>query len=361
MVKQSILVVDDTPENIDVLNGILSDEYAVKVAINGKMALKIAQNLKPDLILLDIMMPEMDGYEVCTRLKDDMETKKIPVIFVTAKDQTVDEAHGFEVGAVDYITKPVSPAIVLARVKTHLALYDQKRELEELVKERTMELDETRLEIIRRLGRAAEYRDNETGMHVVRMSKYSQQIALKIGLDEEQSGLILNAAPMHDIGKIGIPDAVLLKPGKLDNDEYDIMKKHCEYGVMIIGEHPSEILKLANTAALTHHEKWNGKGYPNGISGKDIPLTARIFTVADVFDALTSRRPYKNALSCAEALDILMRGRGKHFDPKIVDTFAAMAAPLHERYAHRSGRDLSAELIDVAWKYFQVGTDTLVS
>jgi len=321
MAKQSILVVDDTPENIDVLNGILSDEYDVKVAINGKMALKIAQNLKPDMILLDIMMPEMDGYEVCARLKADMETQKIPVIFVTAKDQTVDEANGFEVGAVDYITKPVSPPIVLARVKTHLALYDQKRELEGLVKERTLELDETRLEIIRRLGRAAEYRDNETGMHVIRMSKYSQQIAIQIGLDEEQAELILNAAPMHDIGKIGIPDAVLLKPGKLDNDEYDIMKKHCEYGVMIIGEHPSEILKLANTAALTHHEKWNGKGYPNGLAGEDIPLIGRITAVADVFDALTSERPYKKGWEVEKALNLIKDESGQHFEPRLVNAF----------------------------------------
>jgi putative two-component system response regulator len=321
MSKQSILVVDDTPENIDVLNGILSDQYDVKVAINGKMALKIAQNLKPDLILLDIMMPEMDGYEVCTRLKADMETQKIPVIFVTAKDQTVDEAHGFEVGAVDYITKPVSPPIVLVRVKTHLTLYDQQRELEGLVKERTLELDETRLEIIRRLGRAAEYRDNETGMHVIRMSKYSQQIALKIGLDDEQAELILNASPMHDIGKIGIPDAVLLKPGKLDNEEYAIMKKHCEYGVKIIGEHPSEILKAANVAALTHHEKWNGKGYPNGLAGEDIPLIGRITAVADVFDALTSERPYKKGWEVEKAVNLIKEESGQHFDPRMVNAF----------------------------------------
>ena len=321
MAKQSILVVDDTPENIDVLNGILSDQYDVKVAINGKMALKIARNLKPDLILLDIMMPEMDGYEVCTRLKADMETQKIPVIFVTAKDQTVDEANGFEVGAVDYITKPVSPPIVLARVKTHLALYNQKRELEGLVKERTLELEETRLEIIRRLGRAAEYRDNETGMHVIRMSEYSQQIAIQIGLDEEQAELILNAAPMHDIGKIGIPDAVLLKPGKLDNNEYDIMKKHCEYGVLIIGKHPSEILKTANTAALTHHEKWNGKGYPNGLAGEDIPLIGRITAVADVFDALTSERPYKKAWEVERAVNLIKEESGQHFDPRMVNAF----------------------------------------
>jgi putative two-component system response regulator len=321
MDKQTILIVDDTPENIDVLNGILNEDYDVKVAINGMMALKIAQKLKPDLILLDIMMPGIDGYEVCKVLKSNMETQKIPVIFVTAKDQVVDEAHGFEVGAVDYITKPVSPPIVLARVKTHLALYDQKRTLETLVRERTKELDETRLEIIRRLGKAAEYRDNETGMHVIRMSKYSQLIALDIGLDETQAELILNASPMHDIGKIGIPDNILLKPGKLTDEEFDIMKKHCEYGVKIMGEHSSEILKLASEVAISHHEKWNGRGYPNNLKGNDITLVGRIAAVADVFDALTSERPYKKAWTVEDAAALIKKESGEQFEPRIVKAF----------------------------------------
>jgi len=321
MDKQTVLVVDDATENIDVLNGILSDLYSVKVAINGMMALKIAQKMKPDLILLDIMMPGMDGYEVCTKLKSNIETEKIPVIFVTAKDQTVDEAHGFEVGAVDYITKPVSPPVVLARVKTHLSLYDQKRTLETMVKERTQELDESRLEIIRRLGRAAEYRDNETGMHVIRMSKYSQLIALEIGLDDTQAELILNASPMHDVGKIGIPDNILLKPGKLTNEEFDIIKKHCEYGSNIIGDHSSEILKIAKEIAISHHEKWNGRGYPNYLKGEDIPLVSRIAAVADVFDALTSIRPYKKAWTVEDAVALIKKESGEHFDPRIVNAF----------------------------------------
>ena len=321
MDKQTVLVVDDATENIDVLNGILSDLYNVKVAINGMMALKIAQKLKPDLILLDIMMPGMDGYEVCTKLKSNIETQKIPVIFVTAKDQTVDETRGFEVGAVDYITKPVSPPIVLARVKTHLSLYDQKRTLETMVKVRTQELDETRLEIIRRLGRAAEYRDNETGMHVIRMSKYSQLIALEIGLDDAQAELILNATPMHDIGKIGIPDHILLKPGKLTDEEFDIMKKHCEYGSNIIGDHSSEILKMAKEVAISHQEKWNGRGYPNHLKGEDIPLVSRIAAVADVFDALTSVRPYKKAWAVEDAVALIKKESGEHFDPRIANAF----------------------------------------
>lgn len=321
MDKQTILIVDDISENIDVLNVILNEDYDVKVAINGMMALKITQKLKPDLILLDIMMPGMDGYEVCEHLKDDLETRKIPIIFVTAKDQVIDEAHGFEVGAVDYITKPVSPPIVLARVKTHLALYDQSRTLETLVKERTKELDETRLEIIRRLSRAAEYRDNETGMHIIRMSKFSQLIALEIGLDETQAELILNASPMHDVGKIGIPDNILLKPGKLTDEEFDIMKKHCEYGVKIIGEHSSEILKFASEVAISHHEKWNGRGYPKGLKGEKIPLPGRIAAVADVFDALTSVRPYKKAWTVEDAVALIKKESGEHFEPRIVKAF----------------------------------------
>jgi putative two-component system response regulator len=321
MDRQVILVVDDIPENIDVLNGILSEDYNVKVAINGMMALKIAEKLRPDLILLDIMMPGMNGYEVCETLKKNMETQKIPVIFVTAKDQVVDEAQGFEVGAVDYITKPVSPPIVLARVKTHLALYDQKRELEGMVKVRTLELDNSRLEIIRRLGRAAEYRDNETGMHVIRMSKYSQLIALEIGLDETQAELILNASPMHDVGKIGISDLILLKPGKLTDEEFDTIKRHCEYGEMIIGDHPSELLIQAKVVAKTHHEKWNGRGYPNHLTGEDIPLIGRIAAVADVFDALTSERPYKKAWTVEDAVNLIKKESGEHFDPHIADAF----------------------------------------
>jgi putative two-component system response regulator len=210
--KQTILVVDDAAENIAVLNGILSKDYRVKVSLNGDKALRIAlSDSPPDLILLDIMMPDMDGYEVCERLKADPRTKKIPVIFVTAKEQSKDEARGFEVGAVDYITKPVSAPIVCARVQSQLALHNQKRHLEGMVQERTSELNQTRSEIIKRLGMAAEFKDNETGMHVVRMSHYSRVIAKAIGMDDSQADLLLNAAPMHDVGKIGIPDHVLLK------------------------------------------------------------------------------------------------------------------------------------------------------
>ncbi len=320
--KATILVVDDTSENIDVLKGILKSNYKVKVALNGEKALKIANNeAKPDLILLDIMMPDMDGYEVCRRLKSNIETAKIPVIFVTAKNEIEDESKGFDLGAVDYITKPVSPPLVLRRVSTQLALYNEKRLLDSQVKEKTKELDDTRIEIIRRLGRAAEFKDNETGMHVIRMSFYTRFLAEKLGKDDDWCELLYNAAPMHDIGKIGIPDNVLLKPGKLDAQEWEIMQKHAEYGAEIIGDHPSPLLTLAKEVAIYHHEKWNGKGYPNGISGEDIPLSARIVAIADVYDALTSERPYKKAWTEEKAIALLQEEAGIHFDPELVPLF----------------------------------------
>lgn len=320
---QTILVVDDNPDNIDVLTGILRPFYKVKASISGKVALKIASKQKPDLILLDIMMPEMDGYEVCQALKESPITRDIPVIFVTAKTEVEDEKHGFELGAVDYITKPVSMPLVLARIKTHLALYDQQRELTRQVAERTAQIETTRAEIIKRLGRAAEYKDNETGMHVIRMSYYSRFLAEEIGADPEWVELLFNAAPMHDIGKIGIPDRVLLKPGKLDEEEWKIMQKHVDYGADILGNHDSPLLSLAREVALGHHEKWNGKGYPAGLSGEDIPLSARIVAIADVFDALTSERPYKKAWPMDKVISLLEEEAGQHFDPSLIPPFLA--------------------------------------
>lgn len=321
MEKQTVLVVDDTPENIDVLVGILKGKYNVKAAINGTMALKIAKSNPPDLILLDIMMPGIDGYEVCRQLKADLTTKDIPIVFVTAKIGVEDELKGLELGAVDYITKPISPPVVQIRVRTHLALHDQNRELDRKVRLQTTQLHETRLQIIQRLGKAAEFKDNETGMHVIRMSKYSYVLAKAAGLSEADSELLMNAAPMHDIGKIGIPDDILKKPGKLTDEEFDIMKSHCVIGADVIGDDSSELLILAKEIALTHHEKWNGFGYPNKIAGEDIPLTARIVAITDVFDALTSVRPYKKAWTTEDAVALLEREAGEHFDPKLVPLF----------------------------------------
>ncbi|MDN5304600.1 MAG: cyclic di-GMP phosphodiesterase [Fusobacteriaceae bacterium] len=321
MNRYTILIVDDTPENLDVLAGILNDDYDIKVAKNGKIALKIAEKFLPDLILLDIMMPEMDGYEVCKKLKNNIKTKNIPVIFVTAKDQEVDEKLGFEAGAVDYLTKPIRPTITKARIKTHLKLANQTKALAIEVDKKTKEIQNTQLEIIRKLGLAAEYKDNETGAHIIRMSTYSKLLALEYGIPEYEANLLFNAAPMHDIGKIGIPDSILQKPGKLNDEEWNIMKTHANIGAKIIGEHPSELLKMAKIVALEHHEKYNGKGYPRGLKGEEISIYASIVAIADVFDALTSKRPYKEPWSDEKALNLIKEERGEHFHPKLVDCF----------------------------------------
>jgi len=320
--KITILVVDDTPENIEVLDSVLGTQYGLKVALNGERALELAETTPhPDMILLDIMMPDMDGYEVIRRLQSNPATVNIPVIFITGKSDVADEEKGLKLGAIDYITKPISPPIVRARVKTHLALYNQNRELERKVEERTQQLKEAKLEVISCLGRAAEFKDNETGMHVIRMSYYSRIIAESLNLNSEWVDMLYNSSPMHDIGKIGIPDHVLLKPGKLDDGEWEIMKKHVTYGVEILEGHQSDLLKMAVEIAETHHEKFDGTGYPNGLVGENIPLTGRIVAISDVFDALTSERPYKKAWSTEKAVAYIEEETGKHFDPQIVDAF----------------------------------------
>ena len=315
----TVLVVDDTPENLTLMGALLRDHFMVKVANNGEKALKIAMSdTPPDLVLLDIMMPNMDGYAVCCALKADAATASIPVIFITALNDSQDETAGFDVGAVDYLTKPVSPPVVRARVRTHLSLV------------RMDELRETRLQIVQRLGRAAEYKDNETGMHVIRMSHFSKLLALAAGHSPAWAEDLLNAAPMHDVGKIGIPDAVLRKPGPLDADEWATMRRPPEIGAEIIGEHPSGVLQLAREIALAHHEKWDGSGYPRGLAGEAIPLSARIVAIADVFDALTTRRPYKEPWPVQEAMNHIAAQAGKHFDPALVALFAPLLPQLLE-------------------------------
>ncbi|MFP6862492.1 two-component system response regulator [Pseudomonas sp.] len=304
-----LLLVDDEATNLQVLRHILQEDYRLLFAKDGAKALEMAERERPDLILLDVMMPGMTGYEVCQALKVQAHLEAIPVIFVTALADVEDEAHGFAVGAVDYITKPVSPPIVRARVRTHLSLV------------RMDELRQTRLQIVQRLGMAAEYKDNETGLHVIRMSHFSKVLALAAGFSEAAAEELLNAAPMHDVGKIGIPDAVLRKPGKLDEQEWAVMRQHVEIGAQIIGEHASGLLRTAQRIALSHHEKWDGSGYPNGLSGEDIPLEGRIVAIADVFDALTSVRPYKAAWSVEDAVRLLQEESGRHFDPQLVELF----------------------------------------
>lgn len=321
--RETILVVDDVPENIAVLADILSDKYRVTYATSGADALIAAllQPTPPSLILLDVMMAGMDGYEVCKRLKADLRTQEIPVIFLTAQNDVNNEAFGLEIGAVDYLHKPCHPAIVLQRVRIHLELHNQNRALEQRVRERTNEVEEARLEVVRRLGRAGEYRDNETGMHVLRMSQYCHRLALAAGIPAKQAALLQLAAPMHDIGKIGIPDHILLKPGKFDPEEWAIMQRHAVIGAEIMGESKSELLALARNVALTHHERWDGKGYPNGLAGESIPIEGRIAAIADVYDALLSKRPYKKPWPQEDAVAYIVRESGKAFDPTLVELF----------------------------------------
>lgn len=320
--KPIVLVVDDVPDNISILQNILSPDYQVRAATNGNIAIRAASSeQKPDIILLDVEMPDMDGYEVCQKLKNDPKTRNIPIIFVTSRNDVEDESYGFELGAVDYLTKPVSPPIVAARVRNQLLTRHYSLELERKVEIRTRELHDTRLLIIQRLGRAAEYRDNETGYHVIRMSHYSQLIAREYSGNEEWTNLIFNAAPMHDVGKIGIPDSILLKPGKLNQEEWELMKKHSRFGAEIIGKNSNTLLTMSRSIALYHHEKVDGSGYPCGLSGEQIPIEARIVAIADVFDALTSTRPYKKAWPVQKAVEHIVEGKGQHFDPELVNIF----------------------------------------
>ena len=322
--RPRLLLVDDEPTNLQLLRQVLQADYRLLFATDGARALQLAKEQRPDLILLDIMMPGMDGYAVCQALKRQPLTAHIPVIFVTALTDTQDETRGFDVGAVDYITKPVSPPVVRARVRTQLSLVH------------TDELRASRLQIVQCLGRAAEYTDNETGRHVIRMSLYAQQLALAAGCSAAWAEDLLHAAPMHDIGKIGIPDAVLLKPGPLDAQEWIIMRTHPQIGAEIIGPHAAHVLQLARSIALAHHEKWGGSGYPHGLAGEAIPLEARICAIVDVFDALTSTRPYKKPWSTEDAVAHIQSQAGKHFEPRLVDLFVALLPqllPIQQRWA----------------------------
>lgn len=306
-----ILIVDDEPLNLKVLKQVLQDHYRLSFAKNGFDALELIKQEKPSLILLDVMMPGMTGFEVCRQLKKQDETRTIPVIFVTALADEADESEGFAAGGVDYINKPISPALVRARVKTHLSLVHVE------------DLKRTHIELIQRLGRAAEFKDNETGLHVIRMSHVSGRLAQQLGMSAEFCEQLVHAAPMHDIGKIGVPDHVLLKPGKLNDAELAIMRQHPQMGAKILDNSSSALIKLAHSVALYHHEKWDGSGYPFGLKEESIPIEARIIAVADVFDALLNKRPYKEAWPVDKTIDEIKAQSGKHFDPAVVDALLA--------------------------------------
>ena len=341
--KPTILIVDDTPDNITLLCSLLGDKFRNKVATNGPKALKIAEDTpKPDLILLDIMMPDMDGYEVCEKLKENPATTDIPVIFLTAKTQEADETKGSELGAVDYITKPISPPILLARVQTHLALQEarsrlsrQNEILEEQVIQRTHQLENMQNAILVALASLAETRDDDTGQHVKRTQTYVRELANSVAdhprfkdyLTPRNIDIIYKTSSLHDIGKVGVPDSILLKPGKLTAEEFEEMKKHTILGRNAImaaersTDTPEEFLTTAREICAYHHERWNGKGYPEGLAGDDIPIAARIMAIADVYDALISKRVYKGSIPHEEAVEIIAKERGEHFDPDLVDAF----------------------------------------
>lgn len=334
--KSKILIVDDAPANIKILGEILITEFDIVVAPSGFKALKIAQSIKPpDLILLDVMMPEMTGYEVCKRLKANPRTSDIPIIFVSTVNDDGAEAKGFELGGVDFITKPVSAPIVLARTKTHLSLKKAKENLkkqneylDEEVNRRTNELLKSQIEILERLGLASEYRDEITGRHIQRMSIFCRLLGELVGLTQEINNNFSLASTMHDLGKIGIPDTILHKPGKLTHEEYETMKTHTTIGAGLLGGSKSRILQTAEIIALTHHEKWDGTGYPRGLKGEDIPLVGRISCIADVFDALVSDRPYKEGWPFEKAMEEILNCAGSHFDPKLVKLFKALEPEL---------------------------------
>lgn len=330
--RKMILLVDDSAANVDVMCDILNQTYTLRIAIGGEDAIAIAnQAEKPDLILLDVRMPGMDGFEVCRRLKQNPQTSHIPVIFVTGLSRAPDEEEGLKLGAVDYITKPVSPSLIRARIENHLALAALNRELESKVLQRTGQLETalrsveaSSLEAIHRLARAAEFRDADTGTHTIRMSEYAAAVARQMGMDSQAEKAILHAAPLHDVGKIATPDGILLKPGKLDAREWQVMRRHTTDGGNILSASEDSLIGLAQVIACSHHEKWDGSGYPLGLSGDAIPLPGRITAIADVFDALQSERPYKEAFSLDETLYTIRKKRGTHFDPEVVDAFIAI-------------------------------------
>ncbi len=328
--QETILLVDDSPEIIDILGGILRPLYRVRFATNGNDALAMAQQAPPSLILLDVMMPDIDGHQVCRRLKADLRTRDVPVIFITASSDAADEQLGLELGAVDYLHKPLNPPLVLQRVRVHLELRNQNLALEAKVLERTRQLEETRVEIIRRLSMAGEYRDNETGLHVIRMSQMTRVLALAAGVPDRQAELLHQAAAMHDIGKIGIPDRILLKQGRLDPSEWDVMRTHTLIGAEIIGQHDSPLLRMARSVALSHHEKWDGSGYPYGLAGEAIPLEGRLVALADVYDALSSVRPYKRAWTQEDVFAFIRDNAGQHFDPRLAALFIKLRPEIVE-------------------------------
>lgn len=335
MIHGPILIVDDEPLNLAVMREVLGSQYRLAFARSGEEALRAAARHRPLLILLDVRMPDMDGYEVCRQLKADAQTAAIPVIFVSGCADTLDETRGFEAGAVDYLVKPVSPPIVRARVRAHLSLVSLER------------LERSYHDAIYMLGEAGHYRDNDTGVHIWRMAAYAAALGAACGLDTVTCRRLELAAPMHDTGKLGIPDAILRKPGPLDEAEWVIMRTHPRIGHDILARSQAPVFQMAAQIALRHHEKWDGSGYPDGLSGTDIPETARIVAIADVFDALTMKRPYKDAWPAERALAELHKGAGRHFEPRLVTAFADILPCILELKAQWDEREAAGHATDL--------------
>ncbi|WP_290745293.1 HD-GYP domain-containing protein [Fibrobacter sp. UBA4309] len=345
-VRAKILVVDDTKTNIEVLEGILSSYYDVIVAMNGQKAVSLAQRVHPDLILLDVMMPEMDGYETLRQIRQNDASKDIPVFFLTAKSDSQSEKQGLDLGAVDYIAKPFMPELILLRIKNQLEYKRQRDHLHELVAEKTEDLRKTLKVLLTSLGALAEYRDPETGEHIRRTQFIVQALAQELlsrGKFPEYIKSIeyvdyyATAAPLHDIGKVGIQDEILRKPGKLTEEERKVMMKHPQMGYDVLrgatralGESP--MVRIAADMALAHHERWDGEGYPNKLKGDQIPIGARLMAVADVYDALVSKRPYKEPIAHPVAVKEIEGGKGTQFDPDVIDAFLKIADTLPSIY-----------------------------
>lgn len=344
--KPTILIVDDTPANLSLLTGLLKDYYRIKVANNGVKALALAEKDAPDLVLLDIMMPELDGYETCRRMKKMETMAHVPIIILTAKSSQEDEEMGFEAGAVDFIHKPISPPIVMARVRAQLSLKewgdmlaDKSAWLEKEVERRLSEINRLQEASMMVMVSLAEFRDECTGMHIVRTQEYVRLLAQELSRRPKFSYLTNNnlielyarSAPLHDVGKIAIPDSILLKPGKLTEEEFEVMKTHTTRGYDILKQahafmgEQGDFLNCAMDVALNHHERWDGSGYPNKKKGEEIPLSARIMSVADVYDALRTARPYKPTFSREETEKFIIAGKGKQFDPDVIDAFLAVS------------------------------------
>jgi len=340
-----ILIIDDEPTNLKLLDKMLGGQgyHDLVLVKDSRKALETYQESRPDLILLDINMPHLDGYQVIDQLMTLNDPLLPPIVILTAQHGKEHLLRALNAGARDFITKPFDRNELIMRVRNlleaqlaHHILHDQKAVLEELVRERTEEIQETRLQVVQRLGMAAEYRDEETGNHIMRMSHMSELLARKIGWNEDDCELILLASPMHDIGKIGIPDNILLKPGKFEADEWEIMKTHAVIGGKLLDGDDSDLMNMAKEIALSHHEKWDGSGYPNGLAGEAIPQSGRIAALADVFDALTSERPYKKAWTVEAAIELIKENSGKHFDPELVEVFLEQLPSIlliHERFS----------------------------